>query len=510
MRNKRLLYNTISSFVFQITTIICGFILPRLILKNFGSDVNGLVNSITQFLGVISFLELGVGAVVQSSLYKPLADKDDDTVSKIIVSAGKFFNILAQILLVYIVILAIVYPHIANQEFGWIYTAGLIGAISISSFAQYYFGVVDRLLLIADQRGCLQYTAQTITLILNTVTCVFLIYAGASIHIVKLTTSLIYLLRPIFLRLYVNFHYKIDRHIKYNGEPIKQKWNGVAQHIAAVILEGTDNIVLTVFSTLANVSIYSVYNMVVAGVKQILTSATNGIQALIGELWARQELEELRETFGWFEWLIHTGIVLIFGCTGSLILPFVQVYTQGVTDANYYQPLFAVLIVAAHASHCLRLPYNIMILAAGHYKQTQSNYIVSAFLNVIISVATVKLWGLIGVSIGTLVAMLYQTVWMVIYDSRNLIKWPIRNVIKQVFVDIISVVISDFISNAFEIGGLNYFAWLVLAIKVVAVYFAVVTVINFIFYRDKMKKLASKFFHIDKNDNIEHLRRFFL
>ena len=57
MREKRLFYNTISSLVFQVTTIICGFILPRLILNAFGSEVNGLVNSITQFLGVISFLE---------------------------------------------------------------------------------------------------------------------------------------------------------------------------------------------------------------------------------------------------------------------------------------------------------------------------------------------------------------------------------------------------------------------------------------------------------------------
>ena len=75
-RKRRLFYNTISSLIFQLTTIICGFILPRLILTAFGSEVNGLVNSIIQFLGIISFLELGVGAVVQSTLYKPLAEKN--------------------------------------------------------------------------------------------------------------------------------------------------------------------------------------------------------------------------------------------------------------------------------------------------------------------------------------------------------------------------------------------------------------------------------------------------
>ena len=95
MREKKLAKNTISSLFFQITTIVCGFILPRLILNSFGSEINGLVNSINQFLQIIAFLELGVGAVVQSSLYKPLADGNNEEISKIIVSAGKFFKKLA-------------------------------------------------------------------------------------------------------------------------------------------------------------------------------------------------------------------------------------------------------------------------------------------------------------------------------------------------------------------------------------------------------------------------------
>ena len=105
MRKKRLILNTITSLLLQLTTIICGFVLPRLILNHFGSNVNGLVNSITQFLQIISFLELGVGAVVQSSLYKPLADKDNNQISSIIVSANKFFRKIAIILTVYILVL---------------------------------------------------------------------------------------------------------------------------------------------------------------------------------------------------------------------------------------------------------------------------------------------------------------------------------------------------------------------------------------------------------------------
>ena len=492
MREKRLFYNTISSLVFQVTTIICGFILPRLILNAFGSEVNGLVNSITQFLGVISFLELGVGAVVQSALYKPLAEKNQEDVSKIISSANKFFTRLGQILLIYVIALVIFYPQFAGKNFGFIYTASLIVTISISSFAQYFFGIVNRLLLTADQRGYIQYNAQTLAVVCNTAACFILIRVGCSIQIVKLTTSLIYLLQPFLIYLYVRHHYSIDRKIKYIKEPIPQKWNGIAQHVAAVILDGTDTIVLTLFATLPDVSIYSVYFLVVKGVKQLFMSMTNGITSLIGELWAKQELEELNKTFSWTEWVIHTGTTFVFGLTAILIVPFVRVYTLGIHDANYIQPLFAALIVAANAGHCLRLPYNIIILAAGHYKQTQNNYIIAAILNIVVSVVTVKAWGLIGVAIGTLVALGYQTVWMAVYDSRNLIKWTLRNFANKILVDGLTVIIVFFATRMSVIPEAIYIEWVFLAVKTAIIWIVIVGVLNMVFYRDKMQSMIHK------------------
>lgn len=493
MRKLLLAKNTAASLIAQITTLVCGFILPRLFLQHYGSEVNGLVNSISQFLSVIAFLELGVGAVVQSSLYKPLAEKDNQQISKVMVSANKFFQRLARILLVYVISLMIIYPYIANQNFGFIYTATLIAAISISTFAQYYFGIVNSLLLNADQRGYIQYNAQTVTIILNTIVCAIMISMNGTIQVVKLVTSIIYLARPIILQIYVNNHYKINWKIKYTQEPIKQKWNGVAQHVASVVLDGTDTIVLTVFSTLSNVSIYSVYFLVVKGVKTLFLSVTNGIQALIGELWAKQELDQLKSFFGWIEWLIHTGTTYVFSCTAALIVPFIQVYTLGIRDANYIQPTFAILLTLANAMHCLRLPYNIMVLAAGHYKQTQRNYIVAAILNIVVSVLTVKIWGLIGVAIGTLVAMTYQTIWLAIYDSRHFIYWPLKKVIRQFLVDIISSFLIISFGSHIVLKDITYFNWFFMAIKVAIVALFVAFCLNSLFYRSKMHRLMLKF-----------------
>lgn len=87
----------------------------------------------------------------------------------------------------------------------------MILILSISSFAQYYFGIVNSILLTADQKGYVSYITQIVTLILNTVFCVILINHSASLHLVKLTTSLIYVIRPLYLSYYVKKNYHINK-----------------------------------------------------------------------------------------------------------------------------------------------------------------------------------------------------------------------------------------------------------------------------------------------------------
>lgn len=491
---KKLSLNTLMSILLQVTTVICGFILPRLILGRFGSSVNGLTSSITQFLSLISFLELGLGAVIPAALYKPLAEHNEHEISAIVTSGSKFFKRVALILLFYIFGLMAFYPVFVNQEFDWLYTAALIAVIGIRSFAQYYFGIIDRLLLTADQRGYIQYASQIIALIASTVLCAILIQLGASIHLVKLLTSFVFLIQPLALRAYVNKYYRIDRHCQYDREPIKQKWNGIAQHIAAVVLDNTDVVILTLFSTLSNVSIYSVYNMVAYGVKNLVRSTINGVQALIGELWAKQDLERLQRVFSALEFTLHTFVVLIFTCTGLLILPFIQVYTKGITDADYFQPAFAILLTAAHAGHCLRLPYHISIMAAGHFKQTQTNYILAAGMNVVISLISVWKFGLVGVAFGTLVAMLYQTAWMAVYDSKHLIRFPLKNTLKQFGFDALLVCAIVLGTRWFKMSSLTYLSWFLLAVKVFAVAVVITAAMSLLFYRKQVKYIIAHFF----------------
>lgn len=482
MNKHKLAKNTISSLTLQIITIICGFILPRMMLKYYGSEINGLVNSITQFLSMIAFLELGVGAVVQSSLYKPLAEGNLVKQSEIYASAHDFFSRLAKILLVYVCVLIIIYPHISNQDYGEVFTGTLVVVMSISSFAQYYFGIVNSLFLTADQKGYIQYNVQIVTLIVNTIFCLFLMKLGCSIHFVKLSTSLIYLIRPLYLNEYVKRNYHINRKIKYSEEPIKQKWNGIAQHIAAIVLDGTDTVVLTVFADLKSVSVYSVYYLVVSGIKQLFNAVTSGIQALLGDLYAREERKSLLEAFEFCEWVIHNSAMLIMGCVANLITPFVLLYTSGIHDANYNQRIFGYILTFAYAMYCLRLPYHMMVRASGKYKETQNNYIISAILNLVISILMIKKLGLTGVAIGTFIAMTFQTIGLALYNAKKILHVTYESFIKRMLVDGIIIIIGMFVSLKVNCDCYNFGMWIVLGIKIMLIWFVTIFIINLFFY----------------------------
>lgn len=467
-RGRLLVYNSITSLVSQATTIICGFILTRLILMHFGSNANGLVSSITQFLGFISFLEMGIGAVVKSALYKPLAETDYAQVSKVIISTKKFYRNIAKILIAYTVVLTITFPIISSDQFNPIYTGTLVVIIAISLFAQYFFGMPYQLLLNADQRTYIPTLVCCITLLANTVISTILIYCGASIQIVKLAASLIYMVRPIFYSIYVRKNYPLDEKLVFTEEPLKQKWNGLAQHLAYVVVNYTDIVVLTFFSTLANVSIYTVYHNVTLGIQQVISSISVGISAMLGNVLYSESEEALHKTFGLVEWCFHFITVLFFSITGLLIMPFVQIYTLGVDDANYIVPVFAILITVAQACYSLRTPYETMVLAANHFKQTQKSAIIEMALNISVSVILVIRFGLIGVAVGTLVAMTYRTLYFVWYLHKNILNYNLKVFIRHIVLDVLQVIMCTVLLTVIfpaKIDTVSWSGWILLALK---------------------------------------------
>lgn len=503
MRSKKAMYNTISALTYEVVAVICGLILPRLILSRFGSSYNGITSSITQFLQVVILLRAGVGGVTRAALYKPLADKNYHEISAIIRATEIFMRKVAAIFAVALVVFASVYPFLVNDEFEWLFAFSLVLIIGISTFVQNYFGITYQMLLQADQCQHVYSVFQIITTVLNTCIAAVLIKAGFSIHIVKLGSALVFSLNPILINIYCKRKYRIDKTVKPNQTAIKQRWDAFSQTVSFFVHNNTDVIVLTCFTNTKEVSVYTVYNYVISNLQNILYNFVNGFGAAFGNMFAKNEKQLMHKNLKIFELIVFGLTSILYSVAGVLIVPFALLYTKGINDVDYSRPIFALLVTIAGSISCFRLPYQTIVEAVGHFKQTRNGAMIEAGLNIVLSVILVIKFGMIGVAIGTLVATIFRTFQYAIYLSKNILTRSIFIFIGHIAINAIIAVLAYFVSCfMFDMNVTTWFEWIILAIKVTLVTVAASAVLHFVFYHKDIKNLIEKLKNMKKTKKV--------
>lgn len=497
-RKKKTIVNIFYTFLLEGITIVSGFIVPRLIISAFGSDAYGLTQSIAEFIGYVALLQTGVGSAIKAALYKPLAKKDDDTLSVVVKTTEHFFYKIAVFSIVYVLALSVLFQPLLAKEFDFGFTAILVIIIGLGTAAQYFFGITSQMLLEADQKSYIYSIVQMVTIVLNTISVVIAVRLGASIVIVKLCSAIFFVIRPIVLNIYARHHYHIDRTVKTDNSYIKQRWDAFGQGIAFFLHSKTDIFVLTIFSTFSNVSIYSVYAIVTRGLSSLLGSIEKVVRSAFGNIIANKEDENLKRTFSMYISLMHIITTVTFSTASITVFSFVKLYTTKVSDANYIQPLFGLIIIAAEALYCLRLPYYSIIYAAGKFKETNRSAYIEAAVNIISSIVLVYKFGLIGVAIGTLLAMSYRTAAYIYFLSKDVVFLNIKHQIIRYIITIVIYLSGIYLGSRFPIETKSYFSWALYA-GVVFILATIYTILlNLIFDRSNTLN-AIKYFLKRKN-----------
>ena len=489
------LLNILANILLQFSNIFSWFIIPKIILSNFGSDVNGLVSSITQFLSYITLVEGGLTGVVTATLYKPLIENDTKKISSIIKTSNIFYKKIGIIFILYCAILAIVYPILFDVKFSYLYVFTLVIILSLNLLIQYMFSLTLKNLLNADKKGYIVSFTQTIILILGVLLAYLSTKIYPSIHVLKLLTGLLFILQPIVFNRYVKKNYHIDYSIDEDRDLLKQRWNGFAINIAAFIHNCTDIAILTIFTDFSTVSVYSVYTIVTSGLKSIFNAISNAIVPTIGLAYAQKNVKNLNEKMDLYEFITFNLVFYMFTIAGLLITPFVLIYTFGISDANYNQPLFGILLVIAEGLYLIKFPHLNLSYTANKFKKLTKPAFMEAGINIIISLILVKKYGIIGVTIGTICAMVYRMIYQV-YFSKQLIKNRSQKIFYKKFLifiifTLMGLIISNFIMIKNEI---NIISWILNAILYAITFGILYLVADCIFFKDEVNMIKQYFF----------------
>lgn len=437
MRTRQALKNMIASLLLQVVLALSGIIVPRFFTALYGSPVNGLVSSITQFISYMGLVEAGVGAAGTVALYGPIARKDTDEVNGIVSAARTFYMKSGLLFVGLLAILLLLYPSVVQNEIkDTSFIRLMILVLSINGIADYFFLGKYRVLLQADQRGYVISIFQIIGTIIMTAVSLWLIDIEASALFVKGTAAAIYLLRSFAVAVYVKKHYPW---VRFNKSPkmaaFNQRWAALLHQIVGMVVNNSAVVLLTLFvktNALVEISVYSIYNLVATALSNLMNSISNGLSSGFGQVISQNEKDVLRKSYSSYEFLFFTVMFIAYACMIVLLYPFIGLYSADFADSQIYIRKELVLLFSlAGLLQSLRLPGLTVICAAGHYKQTQTRAILEAAINILISLALVGRYGLAGVMTGICVSYLYRTADVIIYTAKHFVQDTLGQTVKR-------------------------------------------------------------------------------
>lgn len=494
-RTQKFALNSLTTALQQIITMLVGFITPALMIKTYGSEVNGLVSSINQVIAYISLVEAGLSGAAVYSLYKPLAEKHYSEINGIVSAAKKYYFNAGYMFSAVAFIIAVVYACMKSvNDLAPLHVFILTLLLCVNGCIDFFLLARYRVILTADQRtyilsivGIFQTICKALIIILATIKEIDIItlYALTLIPTAIKTMVLQYVVKKKYAFL--------DFREKPNYVALGRRYDVVYQQILGTIQTGAPTVIATLFLPLINVSIYSVYNMVIGGINGILSIFVSSLPAGFGEIIAKNETDILKKTTNQFEVAYYFILSVVYGLTFVLILPFISVYTKDFSDANYYLPSLAFLITLNGLFYNIKTPQSMLIISAGLYRETRWRVTIQGIIIVLGGCFLVKPMGLEGIMIASIISNVVRTVDLLYFVPKYITHRRVWESLKRMVLVCINVGIIFVPSIVISFVPQNYVQWILMAIGYGAYAFAVSFIFVWLFDRDELKALVKRF-----------------
>lgn len=465
---KKILKNLVMGFGSQLFLLALGVILPRFILLSFGSEVNGVTSTITQIFTYLALLESGIGAASLNRLYKDFSEDDRAAISTTVSATRRYFNRVIPVYIACIIVFCAIYPFLANTDVPTSTIRLIILLRGISSVISFSFSNTYNILLLADGRNYISSTLSIVVKTVSTAVEIVLIFAGLDIVSVQLAALAGSLVNASVLHVYVKKTYPwLKREKNADLKRLEQRGAYVIHEISYAVFNNTDIILISVFCSMKEASVYAIYNMVFAAVNRLSSVLFNGIDFKLGTEYHRSREGYIR-LHDLYEIVVSCFVFAVMTAVVVVILPFISLYTDGVTDADYIQPLLPILFAVIQLLSSSRLVSQKLITISGRARNTIPNTITETVINIVFSIVLVNFFGMSGVLMGTILALLYRTNDMIIYANVKILnRKPIR-AYKTLLINLLLFGVVAFLMLRFPLTAENFFVFFVYGVGALA------------------------------------------
>lgn len=484
MTDNRGLKNIVFGLLNQLITIAFGLILPRMFIMNYGSETNGLISSVNQVYTYVALLEAGIGTASLQALYKTIASNDHKETNAVLAATNHFYRRTGLWYLVAVCVLSVGFPFVIKSEIPKTTISLVVLFSGLGGVINYLFQGKYRILLRAEGKNYLLSNIGTFVYIASNITKIVFIWLGYSIVAIQAAYFVINVAQMLFIIIYIKKHYQwIDFTVKPNYKAIASKKNVFVHQISDLVFSNTDVMILTMMTGLKTVSVYTMYSSFFNMVKSILYCFLDGVQFALGQTfnsdYSRFEVMEER-----FEASYMTLTFILYSILYVLITPLLSVYTRGITDIKYVDNILPLLFSLVFLLQGARGPMQLVINYAQHFKQTQGQAITEAIINLTVTIASVYRYGIYGVLIGTIAALLYRANAIIIYTNKNILKRSPLVTYKRWGWNFSIFVLLFIINRVYSVSCTSYYQWIILAIPTTLIISIIYLLGMYIFERE--------------------------
>lgn len=486
-----------SAIFLQLINLGINFVLPVIIITEYGSSLNGLVSNIRQLVIYLSIVEGGLAGAAVYALYKPLANKEHSVVNKILASANKFYNISGYLFTALILISSIIYPLFLKDDAIAPFTISLLVLIiGVTGTLEFFVVGKYKVLLTADQHSYAISLIQSVSVLLNAIIIFILAKMHFNIVFVQAIALISFFLRSYLYVFYCKKHYTFLSTVSLPSiNPINKRWDVLFLNILGVVTMSTPTQVVTFMFGFIEMSVFSVYNMVFSGVLALLSTFSSGLSATFGDMIAKEQSESFQKAYSQYEFLFYILLGVFYSCAAILVMPFMGIYTSVFDDANYLRPTLALLFAISGLMYNLKTPQGMLVISAGLYRETRTATIIQALLNIVFSIVFAIMFGIVGVILGQIVANTYRTIQLAIFIPKNVTGLPVRQSLFRMGRTLLLFVITLFPPMYFlDLTASNYLEWLYIAILVGLWSLSIYVIFNILFERKIAYQIYQRFY----------------
>lgn len=407
MRTTNSIKNSITSTTCYIISILIGFLNQSLFIKVLGVKYLGLNGLFSNILGMLGIFELGIGSAIIYNLYKPIAENKEAEIKSLMLFYKKAYNIIA--ILITVTGLAIM-PFLKSivGEITVDINIYIIYILFLFQTVSSYIITYKRSLIYANQKNYIINIIHLGYLIIFNISKLVILFITKNYYLYLGVMIIGQFLENIVISVIANkmYPYLLDKNVeklsKDTEKNIFKKVKALIFHkIGTIIVLGTDNIIISRFFGVITVGLYSSYCMIISPVSNLFGQMISSATASVGNLLATEEKEKVYKTFKKIRFLNFW-----LSCfSGVCLLVIMQSFITVWIGEDYLLPMIVlVTIIFNYYQKMMRNTYMAFKDSAGIWEEDKFIPLIESVLNIVSSVICLKIFGLAGVFMGTIIS----------------------------------------------------------------------------------------------------------